>query len=179
MRRNDAFKWFAPCSRCDKRLRSKPHWSCAGKGRFVWKQCEWKFDYKTVTLAHVIIHTSEKQHPCSECGKCFRWIGYLRRPSHGRWHRVERHFSCSHCNKKCARACTTGATPHPHRQWPFACDLCYRTFRLLCAGTCRTIWFHRFKHAGEKPHNCGKCGKIDVRWSKLSNNYFVSLTHPY
>ncbi|KAG8506384.1 Transcription factor E4F1 [Galemys pyrenaicus] len=66
-------------------------------GRYVCVLCHKTFKTGSILKAHMITHSSRKDHECKLCGACFRTKGSLIR--HHRRHTDERPYKCAKCGK--------------------------------------------------------------------------------
>ncbi|XP_054549852.1 transcription factor E4F1 isoform X2 [Talpa occidentalis] len=66
-------------------------------GRYVCALCRKTFKTGSILKAHMITHSSRKDHECKLCGACFRTKGSLIR--HHRRHTDERPYKCAKCGK--------------------------------------------------------------------------------
>ena len=100
---------------------------------------------------HVLIHSGEKTHTCSECKKSFGQVGHLK--GHMITHSKERAYACVQCQKSFGRATYlkrhmlthSGVKAH-------SCSECEKSFSLV--GHLRR---HMVTHTGEKVHKCEEC----------------------
>ncbi|XP_060028530.1 transcription factor E4F1 isoform X3 [Erinaceus europaeus] len=67
------------------------------EGRYVCLLCHKTFKTGSILKAHMVTHSSRKDHECKLCGACFRTKGSLIR--HHRRHTDERPYKCAKCGK--------------------------------------------------------------------------------
>ena len=107
------------------------------------------------------VHSDEKPHTCSQCGKRFAHKDNMDR--HLRTHTGEHPFYCTLCSYTCIQKqhLTKHIRTHTGEK-PFSCDVCGKSF-----ATSSSLKQHKLTHTGEKPHTCEHCGKLFGRKSNL------------
>uniref|UniRef100_A0A3P9J286 C2H2-type domain-containing protein n=1 Tax=Oryzias latipes TaxID=8090 RepID=A0A3P9J286_ORYLA len=110
--------------------------------------------YRT-KLQHELIHTGERPHQCTVCGKTFLTANELR--LHNRYHTGERPYKCDVCSKAFIQSGYLKAHMRIHTgEKPFKCDICDKGFRLS-----NHMKKHRRTHAGkQKSFVCEECGLV-------------------
>lgn len=102
---------------------------------------------------HQMMHSPEKPHRCSECGKSFAAAITLR--EHMKMHSDDKPYKCTQCRKSFIRRRHLKKHQEMHaRDKPFSCTLCGKGF-----ATASNLKQHQKSHAGDKPHRCMQCGK--------------------
>ncbi|XP_078244288.1 uncharacterized protein LOC110091516 [Pogona vitticeps] len=103
------------------------------------------------------IHTLEKNHKCTYCGKSGCQV------FHGGSHAGKKPFQCSACGKCFSR----NSLLHKHERThgggkPYTCPTCRKSFVYSW-----NLIKHKKKHTGERPHQCSACGKAFFERSDL------------
>ncbi|XP_038316310.1 zinc finger protein 239 isoform X2 [Canis lupus familiaris] len=107
------------------------------------------------------IHTAEKLHRCSHCGKDFSEHSELL--LHQRHHTEEKPYKCEQCGKGFTRSSSLLIHRAAHTdEKPYKCDKCGKGFTRSSS-----LLIHHAVHTGEKPYKCDKCGKGFSQSSKL------------
>uniref|UniRef100_A0A3B4EJR5 C2H2-type domain-containing protein n=1 Tax=Pygocentrus nattereri TaxID=42514 RepID=A0A3B4EJR5_PYGNA len=102
---------------------------------------------------HQMMHSPEKPHRCSECGKSFAAAITLR--EHMKMHSDDKPYKCTQCRKSFVRRRHLKKHQELHaREKPFNCPQCGKGF-----ATSSNLKQHQKTHAGDKPHRCSQCGK--------------------
>ncbi|XP_053302016.1 gastrula zinc finger protein XlCGF57.1 isoform X1 [Pleuronectes platessa] len=116
-------------------------------------ECGKRFSRMYYLKAHMTAHTGEEPFSCSECDKRFTLKEHLK--SHLKIHTGEKPFSCSVCGKRfrIKGDMLTHVSVHTGEK-PFSCSECGKLFRLK-----RQLQTHEAIHTGEKPFSCSECGK--------------------
>ncbi|XP_051783536.1 zinc finger protein 664-like [Erpetoichthys calabaricus] len=113
---------------------------------------------------HRRIHTTEKAHCCSECGKQFSQISRLQR--HTRIHTGEKPYSCSECGKQFSQISHLHSHKRIHTgEKPHCCPECGKRFSQISH-----LQRHARIHTGEKPFSCSECGKLFSQLSHLQSH---------
>uniref|UniRef100_A0A8D1H1Z9 C2H2-type domain-containing protein n=1 Tax=Sus scrofa TaxID=9823 RepID=A0A8D1H1Z9_PIG len=113
---------------------------------------------------HHVIHTAEKPHKSTECGKAFRRCSCL--SEHQRIHIAEKPYKCTECGKAFRRRLHLFEHQRIHTaEKTYKCTECGKSFH------CHShLTQHLGSHSGEKPHKCTECGKAFHRHSHLTEH---------
>ncbi|XP_029496166.1 zinc finger protein 883-like [Oncorhynchus nerka] len=124
--------------------------------------------------SHQMIHSPEKPHRCSECGKSFAAAITLR--EHMKMHSEDKPYKCTQCRKSFIRRRHLKKHQELHaREKPFTCSQCGKGFT-----TSSNLKQHQRTHAGDKPHRCTQCGKCFAAASTLREHQRIhSGEKPY
>ncbi|XP_061476183.1 uncharacterized protein LOC133381284 isoform X2 [Rhineura floridana] len=116
------------------------------------------FSLKEPLLRPQRIHTTEKPHKYSYCGKAFCQVVHERPP-----HAEKKPFQCSACGKCFSRNSLLLKHERTHGgEKPYTCTTCGKSFVYSW-----NLMKHKKKHTGEKPHQCSACGKTFFERSDL------------
>ncbi|XP_025048511.1 zinc finger protein 3-like isoform X1 [Alligator sinensis] len=127
-------------------------------------ECGKSFTQSFNLAQHQRIHRGEKPHRCSECGKRFTRSSHL--SQHQRIHRGERPHQCPECGKSFTYSSGLAQHLRIHTgEKPHQCSECVKSFT-----SSSSLARHQFIHTGEKPHQCLECGKSFTRFSRLAEH---------
>ncbi|XP_053762168.1 zinc finger protein 671 isoform X8 [Panthera pardus] len=129
--------------------------------------------YKSTGLGGAL-HTGQRHHRCTECGKAFTRKDTLTR--HQRIHTGERPYECSQCGKLFSQSCDLFKHETIHTgERPYECRECGKFFRQISG-----LVEHRRVHTGERLYQCGNCGKFFSSKSNLIRHQEVHTgARPY
>ncbi|XP_042825834.1 zinc finger protein 671 isoform X1 [Panthera tigris] len=129
--------------------------------------------YKSTGLGGAL-HTGQRHHRCTECGKVFTRKDTLTR--HQRIHTGERPYECSQCGKLFSQSCDLFKHETIHTgERPYECRECGKFFRQISG-----LIEHRRVHTGERLYQCGNCGKFFSSKSNLIRHQEVHTgARPY
>ncbi|XP_017519066.3 zinc finger protein 671 isoform X1 [Manis javanica] len=121
-----------------------------------------------------VLHTGQRRHKCSECGKVFTRRDTL--TQHQRVHTGERPYECSTCGKFFRQSCDLFKHETIHTgERPYKCSDCGKFFRQVSG-----LIEHRRVHTGERLYQCGNCGKFFSSKSNLVRHQEVHTgARPY
>uniref|UniRef100_A0A8D3EFP8 C2H2-type domain-containing protein n=1 Tax=Scophthalmus maximus TaxID=52904 RepID=A0A8D3EFP8_SCOMX len=133
-----------------------------GEKQYPCKDCGRAFRFHSTLKVHMRTHTSEKPYSCETCGKCFKSRAELN--VHMRVHTGEKPYSCLTCGK----CFSTGSNLKSHMrvhtgEKPYCCETCGKGF-----STKSDMSVHVRTHTGEKPYSCETCGKCFKQRRELS-----------
>ncbi|XP_042774007.1 zinc finger protein 671 isoform X4 [Panthera leo] len=129
--------------------------------------------YKSTGLGGAL-HTGQRHHRCTECGKAFTRKDTLTR--HQRIHTGERPYECGQCGKLFSQSCDLFKHETIHTgERPYECRECGKFFRQISG-----LVEHRRVHTGERLYQCGNCGKFFSSKSNLIRHQEVHTgARPY
>ncbi|KAL5013496.1 hypothetical protein ScPMuIL_007766 [Solemya velum] len=136
-------------------------------------QCEFcgrRFAKVTLLRAHIqTVHTKEKSCVCHVCGKAFSHVRYLH--SHLRRHTGVRNHACSVCGFRFYDGNSLKDHMETHkdkkeRTYKYICSYCGKGFRNKS-----NFNDHLNKHTGNKPYQCGLCGRCFGFRSELGKHH--------
>ncbi|KAJ8245880.1 hypothetical protein GJAV_G00261290, partial [Gymnothorax javanicus] len=111
----------------------------------------------------------ERQHSCSQCGKCFCRVSYVK--IHQQIHAGERPYSCSWCRKTFTQSGDLRRHERIHTgDKPHQCMWCEKSFTQV-----GNLKRHQRIHTGERPYCCSLCGKTFYDGGALKNHKRVHL----
>ena len=110
--------------------------------------------FRNHIIRHMLIHSGEKLHECTECKKSFSQAGNL--STHIPIHTGENPHTCAQCKKSFTQTgklkkhifIDSGEKPH---KWTTECKKSFSNSRILGR--------HLLMHTGEKLHPCTECEK--------------------
>ncbi|XP_034770580.2 zinc finger protein interacting with ribonucleoprotein K-like [Acipenser ruthenus] len=113
------------------------------------------------------IHTGDKPHNCTECGKSFTHLGNFKQ--HQRSHTGEKPHHCIDCGRSFTYLGTFRRHQCVHTgEKRFHCTECGNSFTRL-----GSLKQHQLIHTGEKPHQCNECGKSFIRSGRLKQHQLI------
>ncbi|KAG2468799.1 ZN420 protein, partial [Polypterus senegalus] len=123
---------------------------------------------------HQDLHSEDKPHQCTECGKSFKVAKSLR--YHMKIHTGEKPYQCKECGKSFILGTNLRYHMRNHTgEKPYQCDQCGKSFNH------RThLIHHQRTHTGEKPYQCTDCNKAFNRRMHLIHHQRVHTgENPY
>ncbi|XP_026580486.1 zinc finger protein 664-like [Pseudonaja textilis] len=145
-----------------------------GEKPHICTECGKGFRLLSNLISHKRIHTGEKPFKCMECGKTFTYRKQL--SSHQLIHTGEKPYRCMECGKGFGQhsKLTTHQRIHTGEK-PFKCMACGKSFRHYSGLTC-----HKRIHTGEKPFKCMECGKsFSVNCNLTSHKWIHTGEKPF
>ncbi|XP_073467777.1 uncharacterized protein [Aquarana catesbeiana] len=132
--------------------------------RFPCTECGKCFRFISHLNVHKRSHTGEKPYSCPECGKCFSVKFHLF--THQRSHTGEKPYSCPECGKRFSQKVSLSTHQRSHTgEKPYSCPECRK-----CFSEKSHLLTHQRSHTGEKPHSCPECGKCFSQKASLSRH---------
>ena len=128
--------------------------------------CNKHFKEKRCLKPHAVVHTKERNHECSICGKTFGLKSNLQHHE-ARVHRKERLYYCEICqntfsNRKSHERIHTKEKPHE-------CNECDQKFSLP-----GNLLRHKRSHSGEKLYECQICRRKFAYIDKMKRHLLSS-----
>ena len=119
----------------------------------VCSNCGKTFATKQCLDAHMYIHSNERPFHCEICGQSFK--KKLTLNAHLTVHSSEKCFTCGTCGKQFSRSCGLQRHELIHSGvQPYECSVCGMKFNQSCSVT-----RHMLTHTGKKPYSCDICGE--------------------
>ncbi|XP_011677381.2 gastrula zinc finger protein XlCGF57.1 isoform X2 [Strongylocentrotus purpuratus] len=156
------------CSECNKQYTSKRHLNTHIRKhtgdlpcQCQYQTCDKRFAHEYQLTNHMVSHSEERPHVCSECGKAFqRRSGVVK---HMRLHGNDKPYKCSECDKAfCySKELATHVRLHTGER-PYSCSECNKRFN-----TKSNFKSHMKIHSGDKPYCCPHCVKAFCRKQQL------------
>lgn len=127
-------------------------------------ECGDSFAQNSALQRHIMSHTGEKPFSCEICGEAFKVNYHLKR--HYMIHTGVRPYSCQECGEKFSRNSHLKRHAMIHSgEKPFPCPQCGKKFL-----NSNHLKRHLMTHSGEKPHVCTECGQKFSRGSHLKRH---------
>ena len=127
-------------------------------------ECGDSFAQNSALQRHIMSHTGEKPFTCEICGESFKVNYHLKR--HYMVHTGLRPYSCQECGEKFSRNSHLKRHAMIHTgEKPFPCDQCGKKFL-----NSNHLKRHSMTHTGEKPYLCTECGEKFSRGSHLKRH---------
>ncbi|KAL5275874.1 hypothetical protein ACFFRR_001602 [Megaselia abdita] len=168
---SDPQKWV--CDECGKTFKCK--WNLnqhkirhAGVEHYPFKceQCPKSFVASKDFKAHALRHAGIKNFECDFCGLKKTTMKELK--IHLNYHTKEKQWSCTECPSMVFNSSSNLSlhrkTVH-YKIKDFTCQFCQQSFARR-----ETLRYHEMTHTGEKPRECGVCGKRFIQLIALKTH---------
>ena len=127
----------------------------------LFKYFSFRFKQSVALVQHQRIHSGERPHSCTYCGKSFIQVSHL--INHERTHTGETPFVCQICHHKFKQASGLFAHAKTHENVKkFECEFCPKSFVSE-----KGLLNHEAVHSYEKRHKCSECSKAFARETNL------------